>query len=233
MLAKANQDIERILNKAPGYCRRAILKMEIRDYEGAIDDFTMAIKLRKKHSNTWYYRGLCFWNLKMYIAAMNDYNMAIKLKPNKSDVWCELGRIMQIFSDWKRADEYCSKAIKINRLHFEALILRGYGRLVSGKSDKALLDLNRAFRINSFDAQGRMFRAMAFQSMQRWEEALEDYDISISLEPDALAYLNRAGVHYDLEQYAEALADAKQALVLEPGWEECKEVIDEIEEELE
>lgn len=232
MLAKANRDVEHILNKAPAYRRRAILKMENEDYEGAIDDFTIAIKLKRKHSNTWYYRGLCFCNLKMYIAAMNDYQMALKFRPNKSDVWCELGRIMHILHDNERADEYLSRAIQINRQHTEALQLRGFVRLVSGKAGVALIDLNKALRISPFNAWGRTARGMVYQTMQRWEDAREDYDISISLEPDALAYLNRAEVHYNLEQYAEALADAKKALEMEPGWEECQEVIDELEEEM-
>lgn len=232
MLAEATKDIECNLTKAPAYRRRAILKMENEDYKGAIDDLTMALRFRYRHANTWYYRGRCFNELKMHLAAMSDYQMALKFRPNKSAVWCEMGNVMLTLNDLERADEYYSRALKINRLHYDSLVLRGYTRLKTGKPAKALTDLNRAYRIDAFNPQGLKFRAMALESLERWEEALEDYDISIALLPEASAYLNRAVVRYNLEQYTEALADAKQALAMEPEWDECYEVIDEIEEEM-
>ena len=212
------------------YCQMAIDKMDKEDYEGAIEDFTQALKHRRKHSNSWFYRGQCFQHLGMYLAALSDYQMSLNCKPKQSNVWCQLGIVMFLLDDNQRADEYLSRAIKINSRHAEALQFRGYVRLLTGKTSIALIDLNKALRINSFDGWGRMVRGMILHAMERWQDALEDYDIAVSLEPNPQVYLNRAIAKYNLEQYEGALADAKKALELDPEWEECRAVIEEIEE---
>ncbi len=217
---------------AGAYRQRAYLKMEHCDYDGAIEDFTVAISMKKKHAITWFYRGLCFYYLENNLCALNDYTNALKYKPRMSDAWCEIGRVMFMMDDHPRAEEHCTKALSINPRNCNALTLRGNVRLLLKQPDKALKDLNRAFKIKPFDSMIRIYRAMAYQTLGRNAEALEDYGISIALAPDATAYYNRCLIFIDQDQYKEALADARKALELAPDWDFCQEIIDEIADEM-
>lgn len=98
--------------------------------------------------------------------------------------------------------------------------------------NKAVSDLNRALKIHPFDSQARLFRGMTFQRSEKWTEALEDYDMAISLNPEETAYLNRAVIKMHLEQYHSALEDARAALKLSCDIERCCELIEEIEERM-
>jgi len=49
------------------------------------------------------------------------------------------------------------------------------------------------------------------------DEALEDQNKAISLNPTARAYVNRANIHYRRKNYQDALADYGQAIALSEG----------------
>lgn len=71
------------------YYERAIKKEKSRDFEGAIADYTQAIKLASKHSsemfNSLNNRGfLRAKNFKDYNSAMKDFNEIIKIETNKT-----------------------------------------------------------------------------------------------------------------------------------------------------
>lgn len=54
---------------------------EEKDYNKAIDNFNMAIKLNPEYAETFFFRGYAYDNLKKYDKAIENYSIAIKLNP--------------------------------------------------------------------------------------------------------------------------------------------------------
>lgn len=62
------------------YYDRGLLKLELNEYQGAIDDFTESIKNEPDSDwNSYAKRGLAKYHLKNYISAIDDCNKAIEI----------------------------------------------------------------------------------------------------------------------------------------------------------
>ncbi|XP_033726598.1 tetratricopeptide repeat protein 32-like [Pecten maximus] len=56
-----------------------------------------------------------------------------------------------------------------------------------------------------------------------FDEAIEDYTASVSLDPDlSVAYYNRGTIHYRLGRFDDAIADMKAALMLNPEFTDAR-----------
>ncbi|MDB9712973.1 tetratricopeptide repeat protein, partial [Flavobacteriaceae bacterium] len=57
-------------------------KDEVKDFYGAISDYTKAIELDPNYANAYNNRGILKNKLKDYYGAISDYTKVIELKPN-------------------------------------------------------------------------------------------------------------------------------------------------------
>jgi serine/threonine protein kinase len=70
---------------------------------------------------------------------------------------------------------------------------------------------------NEFPAADYNNRGVTYHSLQRYDEALADYNRAIQLAPTlALAYVNRGATYHELRYYEKALADHSTAVQLDP-----------------
>ena len=62
-------------------------------------------------------------------------------------------------------------------------------------------------------------RGLTYDALQRYDEALRDYDQAIALNPNlAQTYSNRSNTYQALQRYDEALRDCDQAIALDPNY---------------
>ncbi len=59
-----------------------LLNITLKDYKGAIEDYTKAIDINPDHSNAYNNRGLSKYNLKDYRGSIEDYTKAIDIDPD-------------------------------------------------------------------------------------------------------------------------------------------------------
>jgi len=78
-------------------------KYYLKDYAGAIADYTKAIELDPNDAKAYYNRGNSKKNLKDYKGAITDYTKAIELKPDYVDAYYNRGT-----SKWYLKQDYCS-----------------------------------------------------------------------------------------------------------------------------
>ena len=76
---------------AEDYFNRGISKSDLKNYYGAIRDFTKAIKLRPNVSIAYFNRGISKENLQDYYGAIADYTKAIEIFPDYSEVYFNRG----------------------------------------------------------------------------------------------------------------------------------------------
>ena len=64
-------------------------KLDAEDYEGAISDFTEAIKINSNNCNYYFNRGMAKQNLEDYEGAISDFTEAIKINPDNNMFFTE------------------------------------------------------------------------------------------------------------------------------------------------
>lgn len=105
--------IQKYPNDPHAYMNRGVVKFELEDYGGAIQDYSKAIELNP--NNVYHYynnRGLTKSHLEDYRGAIQDYNKAIELSPNYAGAYYNRGiakyNLVDINGaclDWSKAGE--------------------------------------------------------------------------------------------------------------------------------
>ena len=107
----ANEILKLNPNSVDGYWYRAYALAEIEKYYDAIADYSKAIELGDRDTNTFNNRGFAKHNLGDYYGAISDFNKAIEIDPNNGLAFSNRGVSKGIgFKDDKGACDDFKKA---------------------------------------------------------------------------------------------------------------------------
>lgn len=216
------------------------------DFDAAIEEFDEAIRLDpinidalSGRANAYFSRGVArvdfdapireAANLEDLNAAMRDYDEVIRIKRRRIDAYYNRGLAYlrrALFSEGQAfVTDYGSTVAVVNTIDLH----------------KAVSDFTEAIRFNAMhaspdDPRPYLARAIAQRALRQYEEAFQDYDEAIRLDPAyAEAYLQRGFAHYtaagayylldtavlDRDELRAAIDDFTQAIRLRPGDDEA------------
>jgi tetratricopeptide (TPR) repeat protein len=123
-------------------------KVRNKDYDGAIADFTEAIKIGKDlpdmlRSGPYINRGMAYEKKGDLDAAVDDLNKAIKIQSNNVYAYHDRGEIYRKRNDLENAIADFNKAIKVNSKFAPAYRSRGLVLLSQGQDAEAQLDFDK------------------------------------------------------------------------------------------
>lgn len=109
------------------------------------------------------------------------------------------------------------KYLATHQPDFMILFVKGTAFNVLGDRQHALSFLSQSIAANPDFPDAYLGRANDLAGIERYEQALKDYDKYVSLrDDDAEAYQNRGIAYYHTDKFNEALADCNKALELSP-----------------
>jgi tetratricopeptide (TPR) repeat protein len=210
------------------------------DYEGAIADYTEAIRIDPTHVGALTNRGTAWYCKQQYDHAIADYSRAIDLDPNFLYAYEGRGRarLAKLEFDYAIAD--FTAALEIDPRDANSYAHRGTAWYYKQDLERALADYNDAIRYDpnlAYAFSGRGSTWVARQERDRtahgayqldrptlrgdarsgYDRALDDFYEAIRLDPnDAFAFCGRGATWACLEDYAKAIADFGEAIRIEP-----------------
>ncbi len=209
---------------AEDFNKLGIKKAEEGDFEGALENFDRAIKLKPDYADAYNNRASVRHELRDDAGAIEDCTEAILLNPNCAVYHNNLGIISYSSDDDRGARADHTRAIKVNAGDAQAYNNRGFARLRLGDLQGALKDFTQAIELNSNDALDDYTQAprlnpktfyylgVIHSRLGNKEKALEDFTKAIELKRDfAEAYQNRGIVHYELGYSQKADVDFHNA----------------------
>ena len=126
------------------YFYRAYARSRLKNYIGAISDYTKAIKIKSDDSLYYFNRAIVKRDLEDYNGAISDYTKAIKIKPNDTQAYINRGIVKRQIEDYMGAISDYTKAIKIKPNQAEAYANRGLAKAWLNDLDGACSDLRKA-----------------------------------------------------------------------------------------
>ncbi|MEI3649617.1 MAG: tetratricopeptide repeat-containing serine protease family protein [Dolichospermum lemmermannii FEM_B0920] len=212
--AAINKAIE-LSPRAAFYVNRGIVRNELGDKPGAIDDYNQAIKINPNLAQAYNNRGIVRNELGDKPGAIDDYNQAIKINPNLAQAYNNRGGVRNDLGDKPGAIDDFNLAIKINPNFAEAYYNRGIVRNELGDKPGAIDDFNQAIKFNPNYALVYNNRGIVRNKLGDKQGAIDDYNLAIKFNPNyAQAYYNRAYVYYELGDKQKAREDLQRAAQL-------------------
>ena len=197
-------------------------KHELGDYNGAIADYTTAIRLKPDYAGIYALRGLAKQQLRQYRAAIADYDKAIRVKSDYAEAYNNRGlskyHLDQVFDAIADYD----KAIRVKSDYAEAYGNRGLAKGALGQHFEAITDCDKAIQLKPDFAEAYLSRGLAKTTLSQYYAAMIDFDKAIQLKSDyAEAYNARAFAKINKGQHFAAITDCDKAIQLKPDFAEA------------
>jgi tetratricopeptide (TPR) repeat protein len=206
------------------YFHRGFAKEKLLEFEGAIADYSAAVRLDKKLAEAYHRRGLLKEKLKDHQSAHNDFDTAYSLNKSRTDYLLSRGRSKMLGNDFEGAkrdlmeakmtenagndiDSVSQRYIVALSSYDDALL-----EIEKKKSKKALEMLNQAINLAPDNGYFYYKRAEVLNGMNKFEEALADYSKSIEMAEDPNAYNSRGLIRFQLVDISGAIKDFDDAI---------------------
>lgn len=147
--AKAKDEYESKFcwNSSLNYAKEGLSKYRLKQYQAALTDFNLAVKLNPDSAINFLNRGLCYYGLGKFDKALEDYTKAAELEPSRPLFTYHKGMALYSQEKHQQAFDEFSKAIKMNVNYYEAYIYRAYACEGLGQAKSAIFDYGQAIRI--------------------------------------------------------------------------------------
>ena len=194
-------------------------KSDLKDYEGAISDFTKAIRLYPEFYEGYASRGIPKYFLEDYEGAISDFTKAIQLNADDYTSYSFLGEIKIDLKDWTGAISDFTKAIRLspddNKSLYGLYKGRGKAQMSTRYFEGAISDFNKALNLNPNDSFIYYYRGFSKLALKDYAGALIDTTKAIQLDPYiAEFYLGRGRSKMSLRDFKGGCSDFRNALRL-------------------
>ena len=197
-------------NLSDAYSFRANAKLELGEYNNALDDFNELIKRYPNEAEHYYDRCFVYYQMDRFEDAIIDINKAIELEPKTALYQYEKGRLEYELKRYNEAIADLTNAIALEPFE-ESYMYRGYCYQHLEKYDLALADYNSASEIEPESCTPYFQKGIVYRILDSIQESEKNYKKAIELNPkhdialrelgfiriqlgkkDALTYLNKA-----------------------------------------
>jgi tetratricopeptide (TPR) repeat protein len=123
----------RYTNNPDDYYKNGLEKYDMKDFAGALSDFTIAIEIRPDMAEAYYSRGLLYGKeYHKYRKAIKDFTRAIKINPGYAEAYYDRGVTYIILDDIENSYEDLKKASELGYKEADLLIEKYSSRFKAG-----------------------------------------------------------------------------------------------------
>ena len=160
---------------AYSYIIRGKMKYELGDFEGAVEDYDMAVKLKPFEEKYYYYRFMALYEAKEYKKALQSVSKLIQSAPGFYGYYFYKGNIYQDLGYYDSAIYMYNVAIIKNYQNADSYFYRAECYKATGEFKKALEDYNTAIMLKDSDGYYFSARGNCKYEMGDKEGACEDW----------------------------------------------------------
>jgi tetratricopeptide (TPR) repeat protein len=224
-IERAMSDYDRMIARKPNdvraFLNRGMIFTRLGKFGQAIADFDSALALAPENPLALMERGNAYGKTGEFARALADLNRAIALSPANARAYVMRGVSYGHQGKNQRARADYDAALTINPRNYDALTDRAAIDQKSGNNHEAIKDLTAAIDLldNDNDALAHYNRGVAYFALNRYGQALADYDAAIELDGRAdYAYGNRCLTRIVMGQdVVKAMQDCDKAIELNPN----------------
>ncbi len=206
------------------YAIRALAKSRVKDYQGAVEDYTKSLEIDPFYK---YYmnRGNDKWRLGDYQGALQDHNKAINLNKNDPKLYLNRAAAKEYLGELYSANEDLDKAIELLDMDIKLgqnkkvdyfFVSRANIKYKLKDFQGALIDLNKVIELNPENPKSYYNIAVINMDLGKYQVALSNLNKAIELNPNYAAAYNNLGYlkFYQIGDKKGGCKDYKKASLL-------------------
>lgn len=182
-----------------------------REYDNALADFTRAIELDNTDAYYHHNRGLAYLEMGDYQSAIDDFSTTIELEPDDATAHYNRGLAYDYLDRYDLAVADYSRSIELDPSFPDAFSARGQLYLDRGFTQRGMDDLRASVELPADDYLTLYNRALAFDELKEYENAITDLDEAIRQYPfDPDYFAARGDAYWELDEKDKARADYRR-----------------------
>ncbi len=139
-----DEAIEKNPKEPYSYSQRGFIKLNMNDLQGALQDYTQALKLDAQDADYWFNRAIVKEKMKDNAGALEDYTQAIKVREDYEKVWLNRGNLLHNMGKVKEAVDDYTVAIRYHPEYGSAFYNRALAHQKLANPKDACNDLLQA-----------------------------------------------------------------------------------------
>jgi tetratricopeptide (TPR) repeat protein len=216
-----NESIRLGFKRADTWYNRGVVKAELKDYTGAIDDLDEVLNQGPSVRAT-FLRGQCYLALGRKEEALQDFLAVMAHDPTWQEAFYLTGTLVYTKGDYPGAVDLFTKAITLRNDDSYAYHDRGCAYLNLGMLSEAENDLQKACLLNPALFTAFVFLGETRLKLGNFSDAEEDFTAAVRVNPELYGAFNSRGLaRYNLGDFRSAEEDFSKALQLRDGFTEA------------
>jgi tetratricopeptide (TPR) repeat protein len=208
-----------LVNSYVDRAQSLLMKCGVGDFDRAMADYDVALKLNPQSSFPYRSRGIAYFDQGKYDKAIADFTKAIQIEKTW-DFLFERGRAYFCNGQFPEAIADLTAALDLrpdNPLMLQTIrYFRARAYQGEKKHDRAIADLTDCIGMGVTDSELYTFRAASHAELGGFDQAIDDLNEAMRIQPSPEAYRGRADAHRKKGQFAKALADCTELIDLQP-----------------
>lgn len=211
------------------YQERALCRIKLKNFTGAVEDCDKAIEIDKNSHTTYFYKACAADSLVSNQLAEMLYQKAITLmidqKSKKDPVdpvykfyFINLGLVQKELGKHDDAIKNFTEASILDQKDDKVYAYRGSVYGLKGDFTTAIADLTKAIVLNEKNVLAFLERGFANKKIGQFQNAITDFTRAIVLsDNEPKAYSGRGSCYFEIAKYSESLKDLERAAILAPA----------------
>jgi tetratricopeptide (TPR) repeat protein len=214
---------------ANSYFNRALVKDQLNDVKGAVNDLNNYIILVPKDASAYYYRGLMKYFFRDTSGSIIDCDLSLLINPKNIDARLLRGKLLGGIDSISLSQEDFTYAYKLDSTNDEVIYYKGVTHYYLKELDTAIKYLLKSNNIDTNRRNPYHFIAKCYYLKKDYTNALININKALSLDSnDDLNYVARALIYINNENKEDDnLAKVDLYKALEMGSLYAKKIIEE------
>jgi protein O-mannosyl-transferase len=145
-----------------------------KNYEKAIEDLNMAIKVNAKYPNPFLNRGNVYGMMQQFDKAIQDFTTSVTIRPDFHDGWLNRAMTYSMMGQHEKALADYNQAITLKPDFFQSYFARGYNYFQMGNFQNSMADYYKCLSLNPAFGQGYYYRSMLYLNLGQTDNARKD-----------------------------------------------------------
>lgn len=156
---------------------------KLESHEKAIWAYEYCVLINEEFGPVYFNLGSAFISIEKYTEAIESFQKCMELDGEDPMALCYIGEAYEQMEDLKKAKEYYSKSVELAPLLPDAWLGLGIICDLEGKTEEALVLLNKAAKLDPENAGIYHVLAGAYEKLGDLNQAEEYYQLSLALDP--------------------------------------------------